>query len=86
MKIPRKAYMTAKYLISDYGRLRLEKKSPVLCMIVEKSLEAIPTEYRKGVMDKLCYGKGFPLDASKDTYYEYCTKLVRQVAYNLNLI
>ncbi|HIT19215.1 MAG TPA: hypothetical protein IAB57_06345 [Candidatus Fimivivens faecavium] len=38
------------------------------CKAVELALGQIPEEYRKGVIDNICEGAPFPLDASYSTY------------------
>lgn len=53
---------------------------------IEKAMNEIPAEYRKGVWNNIIKEKSFPLDADRATYYRQKGKFVWNVAKKLNLI
>lgn len=55
------------------------------CSAVEKALSNIPQEYRKGIMDNICYGSPYPYTAHRNTYSYWRTKLLNTIAKNLYL-
>lgn len=84
--IPHFAYRTAKSVIAGYEQLQKMEKGKYFVDAIESALQIVPKEYRKGVMGKLVRDDAFPLDASMDTYYDWCAKYVREVARKLELI
>ncbi|MBE6850923.1 MAG: hypothetical protein E7504_04165 [Ruminococcus sp.] len=55
------------------------------CAAVERALSGIPTEYRKGIMDNICYGSPYPIDADYETYGRWRRRFLYYIAQNLNL-
>ena len=53
---------------------------------IEKALEEIPKEYRKGVWENIQFQKRFPDDADRTTYGRYKSKMVYGVAVRLNYL
>lgn len=53
---------------------------------IENAQEAIPEEYRKGVMDYLVNRKTFPAGADARTYQRQVRKYIHAVAYELHII
>lgn len=56
------------------------------CEAVEKALQDVPEEYRKGIMDNICYGAPYPYTAHRNTYSYWRTRLLNTVAKNLNIL
>lgn len=56
------------------------------CSAVERALEGIPEEYRKGIMDNICYGAPYPYTAHRNTYSYWRTRMLNAVAKNLNIL
>lgn len=56
------------------------------CSAVEKALKDIPEEYRKGIMDNICFGSPYPITADCETYGRWRRRLLYYTAKNLNLI
>lgn len=50
---------------------------------IERALEKIPPEYRKGVFNSVRYYRSFPVDADRTTYARHKQKFVYFVAENL---
>ncbi len=55
------------------------------CLAVEKAIENIPPEYRKGVLDNICYGASYPITADYETYGRWRRRLLYYTAKNLHL-
>lgn len=55
------------------------------CVAVEKALQGIPEEYRKGVLNNICYRSPFPSDAGESTYKRWRVRFVYYVAKNCHL-
>ena len=53
---------------------------------IDKALNDIPEEYRKGVWRSVMYNEPYPLDASRSTYGLHKSRFVYKVAENLNWI
>ena len=53
---------------------------------IEKEMEQIPSEYRRGVWENIQSQKRFPDDADRSTYGRYKSKFVYGVAIRLNYI
>ncbi len=53
---------------------------------VDKALQQIPKEYRKGVWDKVVHQKKYPDDADPSTYSRYRSMFIIQTAINLGYI
>lgn len=56
------------------------------CSAVEKALKDIPEEYRKGIMDNICYGAPYPYTAHRNTYSYWRMRLLNAIAKNLNVL
>lgn len=56
------------------------------CDAVEKALNHIPPEYRKGVFDNICYGAAYPITADYSTYSRWRQRFIYWVAANLGQI
>ncbi|MBO5163231.1 MAG: hypothetical protein J6B75_02130 [Ruminococcus sp.] len=56
------------------------------CSAIEKALDDIPQEYRKGIIDNICYGSPYPYTAHRNTYSYWRTRLLNMVAKNLNIL
>jgi hypothetical protein len=56
------------------------------CLAIENALENIPKEYRKGVMDNICYGTQYPYTADPETFGRWRRRLLYNAAKNLNKI
>jgi hypothetical protein len=56
------------------------------CKAVEQALIEIPSEYRSGVMNNICYGCAYPYDAHYNTYRNWRRRLLYKIAENLLLI
>lgn len=56
------------------------------CKAVEQALIQVPTEYRRGVLNNICYGSQFPFDASYSTYKRWRQRLIFWTAENMNLM
>lgn len=53
---------------------------------IEKAIEIIPPEYRKGIWDNIMIYKRYPDDAAKSTYGVYKARFIFLVAENLKMI
>lgn len=53
---------------------------------IEKALEIIPPEYRKGVWENITLYKRYPNDAAKNTYGNYKARFIFYVAMYLQII
>lgn len=53
---------------------------------VDKAMEKIPPEYRRGVFDNIVYRKPYPADAARKTYSRYKQRLIYYTAKELHLI
>lgn len=56
------------------------------CDAVTKALNKVPEEYRKAIINNICYGSPYPYIAHRNTYSYWRTKLLNSVAQNLNLL
>jgi hypothetical protein len=56
------------------------------CGAVERALARIPGEYRKGVLDNIMYGVGYPVYAHRTTYSRWRSRLLYHVAKNSGLV
>lgn len=56
------------------------------CSAIEKAIESIPSEYRKGILDNICFGSSYPYTAHRNTYSYWKTKLLNSIAKNLNML
>lgn len=56
------------------------------CLAVEKALNDIPAEYRKGIMDNILYHAKYPYTASERTYGYQKSRLAYYIAQNLDYI
>lgn len=53
---------------------------------VDKALQQVPKEYRKGVWNKVAYQERYPDDADPSTYSRYKSVFIIQTAINLGYI
>lgn len=53
---------------------------------IETALLSIEPEYRKGVLDNVCYGSPYPIDASYETYGRKRRKFLYAVAQQMGSI
>ena len=53
---------------------------------VDKAMEKIPPEYRRGVYENIAYRKPFPSDAARATYSRYKQRMIYHTARELHLI
>ena len=53
---------------------------------IERAIEAVPQEYRKGIMDNICYGSPYPYTAHRNTYSYWRTRMLNSIARNLGLL
>lgn len=56
------------------------------CEAVERALLRIPAEYRKGVMNNICYGARYPIDADYSTYSRWRQRFIYWTAVYLGRI
>lgn len=56
------------------------------CLAVEKAIENIPLEYRKGILDNICYGVSYPYTAHRNTYSYWRLRMLNAIAKNLNIL
>lgn len=56
------------------------------CEAVERALNHIPTEYRKGVFDNICYGSSYPSAADYSTYARWRQRFIYWVAAHMGQI
>lgn len=56
------------------------------CKAVEQALIQVPMEYRRGVLNNICYGSPYPIDAGCETYGRWRRRFIYWIAENLNLI
>ena len=54
--------------------------------VIEKAVDSIPEEYRKGVWDNVMYRQPFPKDADRATYSKYKSMFVFDVANRLHFL
>ena len=52
---------------------------------IDKSIEMVPEEYRKGVWDNVMHRTRFPQDAARETYSRYKSMFVCEVAHRLDI-
>ena len=52
------------------------------CEAVEQALVHVPLEYRKGIMDNIMYGAGYPNDADPETYRRWRRRFIYHIAEN----
>ena len=62
--------------------LELDKE----CEAVSKAIDKLPDEYRKPILNNICYGSPYPYTAHRNTYSYWRTKLLNYVAQGLGLI
>ncbi len=55
------------------------------CKAVEQALIQVPLEYRKGVLNNICYGSPYPIDAAYSTYSRWRQRFIFWTAEKLNL-
>lgn len=53
---------------------------------VDKAMEKIPLEYRRGVYENIAYRTPFPADAARSTYSRYKQQMIYHTARELHLI
>lgn len=53
---------------------------------IDKAMEKIPPEYRRGVYENIAYRKPFPSDAARATYSRYKQRMIYHTARELHLI
>lgn len=56
------------------------------CEDVEQAIIQVPDEYRKGVLDGILYGCGYPCDADPETYRRWRRKFLFFVAKNKKML
>lgn len=56
------------------------------CEAVAKAIGKVPEEYRRPLINNICYGSPYPYTAHRNTYSYWRTKLLHFVACNLGLI
>lgn len=56
------------------------------CEAVERALLRIPTEYRKGVINNVCYGSPYPVDADYSTYSRWRQRFIYWTAVYLGRV
>ena len=56
------------------------------CRSVERALARIPAEYRKGVLDNIMYGVGYPNDADPETYRRWRRRVIYYVAQKMVMV
>lgn len=56
------------------------------CSAVERAIESIPPEYRKGVLRSINDNERYPITASESTFRKYKYKLTYNLAKNLGKI
>lgn len=54
--------------------------------IIDKCLNDIPEEYKKGVWNNIMYNEPYPIYADRTTYGRWKSKFIYDVAYNLELL
>lgn len=54
------------------------------CTAIEQALRAVPSEYRKGVWNNICYQSPYPNDAGEATYKRWRCRFIYEVAKNLH--
>ena len=57
-----------------------------ITLAIDKALNEIPPEYRKGVWENIQKRKAYPLDADRTTYGRYKSKFIYRVAEKLKYI
>lgn len=69
-------------------QVKAERREPMLqkVMAIEKALNKVPPEYRRGIWDNICERKAFPEDADRSTYGRWKSRFVYEVAVALKLI
>ena len=73
---------------TDVVASKAEKREEIMDEIkkIDSALNMIPQEYRRGVWMNVHWGTRFPVDASRETYSRYKSKLIYYVAENFGLI
>lgn len=56
------------------------------CEAVAKALKSIPEEYRKAIVNNICYGSPYPIFADPETYGRWRRRLIFFTAKNLGLV
>jgi hypothetical protein len=56
------------------------------CEAIDQALHDVPSEYRRGVIDNIIYGGGFPIDAHYNTYSMWRCRFLYFVAKKANII
>ncbi|MBP3249971.1 MAG: hypothetical protein J6M48_06425 [Ruminococcus sp.] len=56
------------------------------CEAVSRALGTVPEEYRRGILNNICYGSPYPYTAHRNTYSYWRTRLLNNIAKNLGLI
>lgn len=84
-KLPHNLYMRMLYLVRDYDRIK-EQGRENDCDAVDKALQAIPQEYRKGVWENASQQIPFPIDAGEATYKRWRCRFIYNVAKNFGEI
>lgn len=71
--------------VTESKALRLLKLDEA-CDAVERALQMIPPEYRKGVLNNICYGARYPLDAGAETYGRWRRRMLYWTAKYMGLL
>lgn len=56
------------------------------CDAVSKAIAKIPDEYRKPIINNICYGSQYPYTAHRNTYSYWRARLLNNIAQNLGLV
>lgn len=85
---PRQPKTSQTYKISDPVLDAVAKREKYLkeINVIDKCLELIPEEYRKGVWNNIMYKEPYPQYADRNTYGRYKSKFIFDVAHNLELL
>lgn len=85
-KLPHNLYMQMLYLVRDYNRLVENGIRPEATAAVDRALQVVPTEYRRGVWDNIVYCAAYPMDAGEATYKRWRCRFIYNIAKNLKLV
>lgn len=69
----------------EAAAIRREKYVQII-RIIDEALEEVPEEYRKGVWKNIQRGERYPDDASRNTYGNYKSRFIYEVAKKIYLL
>lgn len=58
----------------------------MVCDLIDREIERVPREYRRGVWNNILYKAAYPNDAGRSTYAMYKSRTIYNIAEKMGLI